>query len=185
MGNFGGIISDIEKWKKSDTYINVAKQDSYIQLLLLLAESYEASNLLSLAEETLKEIIGMQPDNLDAHFSLLRIRRVFGEDGEYKGKIKENIDSLKRSRKFELNPVNIDKEIEKTVYLLDNNSIEITFGDGLKEQLKTRLLQVIVDGRIKYENYISLLSQVVRVEIKPGSDDNEMSKHWVTVRVVK
>lgn len=185
MGNFGGIISGIEKWKKSNTYINVDKQDDYIQLLLLLADSYEASNLLSLAEETLKEIIGMQPDNLDACFSLLHIRRVFGEDSEYKGKIKENIDSLKNSRKFELNPVNIDTEIEKTVYLLGNNSIEITFGDGLKEQIKKKLLQVFVDGRIKYENYISPLPEVVRVEIKPGSDENEMSKHWVGVRVVK
>lgn len=185
LGNFGGIISDIEKWKKSDTYINVAKQDSYIQLLLLLTRSYEASNLLSLAEETLKEIIDMQPDNLDACFSLLRIRRVFGEDKGYKGRIKENIDSLKNSRKFELNPLNIDREINKTVYLIDNNFIEIIFGEGLKEQIKTRLLQVFVDGQIKYENYISHLPRVVLVEIKPGVDENEMSKHRVAVRAVK
>jgi hypothetical protein len=185
MGNFGGIISDIEKWKKSDTYINVAKQDSYIPLLLLLAGSYKASNLLSLAEETLEEIIGMQPDNLDAYFSLLRIRRVFGEDSGYKGKIKENIDSLKNSRKFELNPLNIDREIKKTVYLVDSSTIEITFSEGLKEQIKTGLLQVFVDGRIKYENYISHLPRVVPVEIKPGSDENEMSKHVVELRAAK
>jgi len=185
MGNFGGIISDIEKWKKSDTYINMAKQDSYIQLLLLLADSYKASNLLSLAEQTLKEIIGMRPDNLDAYFSLLRIRRVFGEDSGYKGKIKENIDSLKNSRKFELNPLNIDREIKKTVYLVDSSTIEITFSEGLKEQMKTGLLQVFVDGRIKYENYISHLPRMVPVEIKPGSDENEMSKHQVAVIAAK
>jgi hypothetical protein len=185
LGNFSGIISDIEGLKNSITYINVDKQDSYIRLLLLLADSYEASNLLSLAEKTLKEIAGMQPDNLDAQFSLLRIRSVFGEDSDYKGKIKENIDSLKNSGKFALKPLNIDREIKKPVYLVDSNSIEITFGDGLKGQIKTSLLQVFVDGRINYENYISLLPQVVRVEIKPGSDDNEMSKHWVEVKVVK
>ncbi len=185
MGNFGGIISDIEGLKNSITYINVDKQDSYIQLLLLLADSYEASNLLSLAEKTLREIIDMQPDNLDAGFSLLRIYRVFGEDIANKGKIEENLDSLKNSRKFELGPVNIDREIKKPVYLVDDNSIEITWGDGLKGQIKTRLLQVFVDGRIKYENYISLLPQVVRVEIKPGSDENEMSRHWVEVKMLK
>ncbi len=185
MGNFGGIVSDLEGLKNSITYINVDKQGSYIQLLLLLADSYEASNLLSLAEETLNEIIGMQPDNLDAGFSLLRIRRVFGEDSANKGKIKENLDSLKSSRKFELKPINIDREIKKPVYLVDDTSIEITFDHGLREQIKTRLLQVFVDGRIKYENYISLLPEVVRVEIKPGSDENEMSKHWVGVKVVK
>lgn len=185
MGNFGGIISDIEGLKNSITYINEDKKDDYIQLLLLLADSYEASNLLSLAEEILEEIIGMQPDNLDAHFSLLRIRRIFGEDSRYKGKRKENIDSLKNSRKFELNPVNIDTEIEKTVYLVDNNSIEITFDHGLKEQIKTGLLQVFVDGQIKYENYVSHLPEKVPVEIKPGADENEMSKHRVVVRVAK
>lgn len=185
LGNFSGIISDIERLKNSITYINEDKKHGYIQLLLLLAEAYEASNLLSLAEKTLSEITGMQPDNLDAHFSLLRIRRIFGEDSRYKGKIKENIDSIKNSRKFELNPVNIDREIKKPVYLVDSNAIEITFDHGLKEQIKTRLLQVFVDGRIKYENYISLLPDVVRVEINPGAIENEMSKHVVEVRVVK
>jgi hypothetical protein len=184
-GNFNGIINGIEGLKKSITYINVDKQDSYIQLLLLLADSYEASNLLSLAEETLKEIIGMQPDNFDACFSLLRIRRVFGEEGEDKGKIKENIDSLKSSRKFELNPVK--PGTGKPVYLVGNNSIEISFGDHLKvkKEIKTKLLQVFVDGWIKYENYISLLPEVIRVEIKPGSQKEEMSKHRVEVKVVK
>lgn len=185
LGNFGGIISDIEGLKNSLTYINEDKKDDYIQLLLLLADSYEASNLLSLAEETLEEIIGMQPGNLDACFSLLRIRRVFGEDSRYKGKIKENIDSLKKSRKFELNSVNIDREIKKPVYLVDSHSIEITFDHSLKEQIKTRLLQVFVDGQIKYENYVSLLPRVVPVEIKPAAIENEMSKHEVVVKVVK
>ena len=185
LGNFSGIISDIEGLKSSITYINVDKQNSYIRLLLLLADSYRASNLLSLAEKTLIEITGMQPNNLDAYFSLLRIRSVLGEDNAYKGKIKENIDSLKNSSKFALNPVNIDSEIKKPVYLVDSNSIEITFGDGLKEQIKTSLLQVFVEGRISYENYISHLPDVVPVEIKPGSDDNEMSKHWVEVKVLK
>lgn len=185
LGNFGGIISDIERLKNSITYINEEKQDDYIQLLFLLADSFEASNFLSMAEKTLKEIIGMQPDNIDACFSLLRIRRVFGNDSNYKGKIKENIDSIKNSRKFELNPLNIDTEIKKPVYLLYNNSIEITFDNGLKKQIKKRLLQVFVDGRIKYENYISLLPQVVRIEIKPGADENEMSKHGVGVSVSK
>lgn len=185
LGNFVGIISDIERLKSSITYINEEKQGGYIRLLLLLSDSYQASNLLSLAEKTLREIIGMQPDNLDAYFFLLRIRRVFGEDSAYKGKIEENIDSLKNSRKFELNPLNIDREIKKPVYLVDSNSIEITFGNGLKEQIKTGLLQVFVDGQIKYENYISHLPRVVPVEIKPGSDENEMSKHQVAVRVAK
>jgi hypothetical protein len=185
LGNFVGIISDIERLKNSITYINEEKKDGYIRLLLLLSDSFQASNLLSLAEKTLREITAVQPGNLDASFFLLRIRRVFGEDSAYKGKIKENLDSLKNSRKFELNPLNIDREIKKPVYLVDGNSIEITFGNGLKEQIKTGLLQVFVDGRIKYENYISLLPDVVRVEIKPGSDGNEMSKHQVAVRAAK
>jgi len=185
LGNFSGLISDIESLKKSITYINEDKQDSYIRLLLLLADSYEASNLLSLAEKTLREIISLQPDNLDAQFSLLRIRSVFGEDSADKGKINENIDSLKNSSKFALNPLNIDREIKKPVYPLDSNSIEITFAEGLKEQRKKSLLQVFVDGRIDYENYISLLPQVVRVEIKPGAIENKMSKHMVEVKVLE
>jgi hypothetical protein len=185
LGNFGGIISDIERLKNSITYINEEKQDEYIQLLSLLADSFESSNFLSMAENTLREIIGMQPDNLDACFSLLRIRRVFGDDSDDMGKIKENIHSLINSRKFELNHLNIDTGISKPVYLVDNNSIEITFDISLKKQIKTRLLQVFVDGRIKYENYLSLLPQVVRVEIKTGADENEMAKHRVGVRVAK
>lgn len=184
LGNFGGVISEIERLKESITYINVDKQDSYIQLLLLLADSYEASKLLSIAEKTLKEIIDIQPDNPEACFRLLRIQQVIGEDNQYTEKIKESINSLKNSRKIQLNSV----KTEKTVYLIDNNSIEITIGDHLKEKPKPKtkhLLQVFVDKLIKYESYISLVPGVIRVEIKPGSGEEEMSKHRVEVRVVK
>jgi len=183
LGNLSDVISGIERLKSSISYININQQGGYIQLLLLLADSYEASRLLSVAEKTLKEIIDKQPDNLGACFRLLRIQQVIGEDKEYMEKIKKSIDSLKNSRKFELNPVNIDTAIEKPVYLVDNNSIEITFADHLTGEINTKVIQVFVDGRIKYENYISLLPGVIQVEIKPGPGEEEMSKHRVEVRV--
>jgi hypothetical protein len=181
LANYSDIISDIDRLKQSITLINEARRPGYIKLLLLLADSYEATKLLSVAEKTFREIIAMEPGNLDAVFGMKRIQQVIGVDAGYMRKIRPAVAALTDSGKIQLNAVNI----RTTVYLLDNTFIEITIDEGLKEKIAgPGLIQVSSDGKIAYENYIAHLPLKFPVELKPAASAQEMSRHIVEIRVI-
>lgn len=168
QADFSNVIDEIEDLKHSISYIKEDQSSDYVEILLLLSDAYESSKLLTVADTTLKDILKISPDNLDVWLRLLRIQRVLGDrDLEKEGMFQEKVARLKQSRFLNLD----DQQKEFSVFLIDKKEIEVSVDPDLKRNLKKKkIIQVFIQGRIKYEEYIDHLPQVIQIDLKGLKD---------------
>lgn len=177
QSDFSNVIDEIETLRQSISFVKDDHMSDYVNILLLLSDAYESSKLLTVADTTLRDILKISPDNPDVWLRLVRIQQVLGDDDlEIQGMYREKVDRLKQSRFF---PINSPEDFFN-VYLIDQKEIEIFVDPGLINQLREKkIIQVFIDGRIFFEEYIDKLPEVIMLELK---EMEEMEKVRVEVR---
>jgi len=160
------VISETENLRKSLSYVKKEHLEDYSNILLLLTDVYISSDLLFQALEVVNEIEISDANLTDVYWRKMQIEDVIGPEEEKDEKITEQenrqYELIRGSRQIELN----SPSIEKTVYLIDKNSIEIQLSDTLKNKIGTfRLLQVFINGRLLYEAYPGQLTFPIEIPL--------------------
>lgn len=147
------------------------------RLMLLLTDAYIASRLYTRAAALISEIETIFPENQDLWVRYIRVQQIMGEDKDKKAALdlQKRMQLLRNSTHITLkNP-----QQETTIYLLDDNTLEISCSGPLTAKLKRfHLFQVSVNGEIRFEKYINDLRFPVSVKITPFQ---QFSPHQVTI----
>jgi hypothetical protein len=165
-GQYDTVISETENLRKSVSYVKKEHLDDYSDILLLLTDAYISSDLLFQALAVLKEIEITDSSITEVYWRKMRVEDVIGPEKE-----KDEKTSEEKSRQYELirssRQVELDSPaLEKTVYLIDNNTIEIQLSDSLQSRINAfRLLQVFINGQLFYEAYPSQLTFPIEVSL--------------------
>jgi len=165
-GQYDTLISETENLRKSVSYVKKEHLEDYSDILLLLTDAYIASDLLFQALGVLKEIEITAANLAEVYWRRMRIEEVIGPEKEKDEEASEQknrqYELIRSSRQVELN----SPALEKTLYLIDNNTIEIQLSDSLQNRIKTfRLLQVFINGRLFYEAYPGQLIFPIKISL--------------------
>jgi hypothetical protein len=165
-GEYDTVISETENLRKSVSYVKKEHLEDYSDILLLLTDAYISSDLLFQALEVLKEVEITEANQAEVYWRRMRIEDVIGPEKE-----KDEKTSEEKNRQYELirgsRQVELDSPVlEKTVYLIDNNTIEIRLSDTLQKSIENlRLLQVFINGRLFYEAYPGQLTFPLEISL--------------------
>jgi hypothetical protein len=159
-GDYSGIISEIEALRKGISFVKKEQQADYTAVLLMLVDSYYSSKLLTAAEAVAGELYQEQPDNPDVLWRILRVSKILGAEGAPDKVMNEKLAIVENSR-F----VTVAKaKAVFDVFLFNQPWIEIVLDPALLAQLKPKqLVQVFVDGKIAFENYVDSLPQKIAI----------------------
>lgn len=165
-GQYDTVISETENLRKSVSYVKKEHLEDYSDILLLLTDAYISSDLLFQAMGVLNEIEITAANLTEVYWRKMRIEDVIGPEKEKDEKTSEQknrqYELIRSSRQVELS----SPSMEKTVYLIDNNTIEIQLSDTLQNKIETfRLLQVFINGRLFYEAYPGQLTFPVEISL--------------------
>jgi len=167
QGNLNDVIDEIEKLKGTITLIKKEALQHYKKILLLLSNAYESSKLLTIANRTLREILKISQNNAEVWLRLFLIQKILGPDIEIQNQILVKIEDIKQSRFLNVN----SQDFKKTVYLIDNKQVEINLAENLKERLgDKKIIQIFINGRIVYEEYLSQLPQRISIDVEEGNE---------------
>lgn len=167
-------------------------------VLFLLSESYISSRLLTRALAVLSGINDLT--SLSSHSLMelyrqeMKIEYIIGPGASENEQRAYYYRLLNDSRRIEL----LEPSVERTVYLVNHaigvagiddinlsvDEIEIGFGEGLKEKIKDRhLLQVFIDGDIRFETYLGQLDfqKSLKIKISPFE---RFAKHSIKVIII-
>jgi hypothetical protein len=182
-GEYDTVISETENLRKSVSYVKKEHLEDYSDILLLLTDAYISSDLLFQALEVLKEIEITAANQAEVYWRRMRIEDVIGPEKE-----KDEKTSEEKNRQYELirssRQVELDSPaLEKTVYLIDNNTIEIRLSDTLQNSIETlRLLQVFINGRLFYEAYPGQITFPVEISLP---FDQEYTRCILSIRILQ
>jgi hypothetical protein len=167
MGNFSKVIDEIEALQHSITFTKSEYQDEYVDILLLLVDSLESSKLLSLAEQALIKIIDQSPDKPAVFWRSMRVQRILGVDKNFLEQNREMVRHIEESRVIDLD----SHQQNRVVYLMAEREIKIRIGDDLDRLSKGKtLLQVFIDGKIVFEEYVEKLEELVIIPVAEGRE---------------
>ncbi len=157
-GSYGDIIAEIEALRQTISFVKKEQLADYTNILLLLIDSYYSTKLMTAAEKVAKELYESQPDNSDVLFRVLRIRNILGVEGAPDPILDAKLETVDNSRFLILNKTNSSHD----VFLFNAPEIEIVLDPSLLAQLKPKqLVQVFVEGRIAFENYVDGLPEKI------------------------
>jgi hypothetical protein len=157
-GNYGDIIYEIEALRKTISFVKKEQAADYTNILLLLVDSYYSSKLMTAAEAIVAELNQNQPGNPDILYRILRIQNILGTEGLQEPAMKEKLAAVHSSRFLTI----IKPKSLYDVFLFNQPEIEIVFDPALLAKLKPKqLVQVFIDGKIAFENYVDGLPEKV------------------------
>jgi hypothetical protein len=165
-GQYDTVISETENLRKSVSYVKKDHLEDYSDILLLLTDAYISSDLLFQALKVLNEIEITAANLTEVYWRKMRVEDVIGPEKEEDEKTSQQknlqYELIRGSRRIELS----SPSLEKNVYLIDNNTIEIQLSNSLQNSNKTfRLLQVFINGRLFYEAYPGQLTFPVEISL--------------------
>ena len=170
QGNFSKLITDIEKFKSRISLVNEKNREEYLKILLLLADSLEASKLLSVGNQTIQGILEIFPSEPAVVWRLAKVRRILGID-DREGLLDPNaLAAIEDSRFFVLN----NKPISRQAMLLDEAELFLSPAPDLNgAAVGNTLVRVFVDKSIATEFYLKDLNQPKKILI-PGKEYSEV-----------
>ena len=149
-GDYSGVIAEIESVRKGISFVKKEQAADYTDILLLLADSYYSSKLMTAAEAVAKELYENQPDNQDVLWRILRIQNVLGVEGRQDPVLEAKLAQVRDSRFLAVGRFNAPY----SVYLFSQPEIEVTADPALRAQIgPEKLVQVFVDEKIAAESY--------------------------------
>ena len=156
--SYPDIIAEIEALRKTISFVKKEQLADYTNILLLLVDSYYSTKLMTAAETVAKELYESQPDNPDILFRVLRIRNILGAEGAADPLLDAKLAAIENSRFLTVSKANSSHD----VFLFNAAEIEIVFDPALLAQSKPKqLVQVFVDGRIAFEDYVDGLPEKI------------------------
>ncbi|MCJ7524328.1 MAG: hypothetical protein MUP71_03780 [Candidatus Aminicenantes bacterium] len=156
--SYPDIIAEIEALRQTISFVKKEQLADYTNILLLLIDSYYSTKLMTAAESVAKELYENQPDNSDVLFRVLRIRNILGVEGAPDPVLDAKLETVQNSRFLTITKTKSSHD----VFLFNAPEIEITFDPNLLTQLKPKqLVQVFVEGRIAFENYVDGLPETI------------------------
>ncbi len=161
-GQVSKLIGETEKFRESVTFLKEKQGGDYTKLLSLLADAYINSRLLTKALEVLKDIDSISPGLLSTYWKLIKIESVIGEDNSFGSSKQEKYEFIRNSNMIMINNVSLRTK----VYPYDTGSIYLDIVEVFKEKLRRfHLLQVFVNGKIFYEQYVGSIKFPVVLQI--------------------
>lgn len=149
-GDHAGVIAEIEALRKGISFIKKEQAADYTAILLLLADSYYSSKLMTAAEAVAADLNRNQPGDADILWRMLRIRNVLGTEEAPDPELEKRLAAVRDSRLLTVARANVPY----AVYLFSEPAIEITLDPALRASLAPgRLLQVFVNDKIAHESY--------------------------------
>jgi hypothetical protein len=179
LHRFDRVVFEIEEFRKALSYVKKESVGAYTALLFLLADGYMGSRLLSKAQTVLDEIETLSPENMDTCWRRIQIESVFGPGDTTDEKKTSLRQAVRESRMIRIG----GKKTNKTVYRIDDSSLELNFSEGFWKTLNGgELLQVFVDDRIVAERYIRDIRQSFSI---PMDSEGVFDKMAVAVRIIE
>jgi hypothetical protein len=162
QGDYQGIVEDVESLRQSLAFVRREQMDDYTAICLLEADAYYETGRPDRAMAVLEEMERVSPGLPGTYLRMMKIEAMAGEsDRESREKYRQVMDS----RFIEPRAASI----RKTVYLVDSNEIVIRINEAFREAMKTgNLLQVFVDGKIRFEGYLNRLADEITVPVDKG-----------------
>jgi hypothetical protein len=159
-GSYGDIITEVEALRKSISFVKQEQLTDYTNILLLLVDSYYSSKLLTAAEAVARELYKDQPENLDVLYRVLRVQNILGAEGAPDKVLDAKLETVQNSRFINADKANGAYD----VFLFNQPWIEIVLDPALLTSLKPKqLVQVLVDGKIAFENYVDGLPEKIAI----------------------
>jgi hypothetical protein len=171
-GDYSGVIAEIEALRKGISFVKKEQMADYTDILLLLVDSYYSSKLLTAAEAVAAELYKEQPDNPDVLWRVLRVQKILGSEGTPDKELNAKLAVIENSRFVTVAKPNVSFD----VFMFNQPWIELILDPAMVAQLKPKqLVQVFVDGKIAFENYVDALP--AKIAIGPPFVDVERKVH--------
>lgn len=149
-GDYNGVIAEIESVRKGISFVKKEQAAAYTDILLLLADSYYSSKLMTAAEAIARELYENQPDNQDVLWRVLRIRNVLGAEGRPDPELDARLAQVADSRFLVIDRLNVPHY----AFLFNQPEIEVTIDPALRAKIGPgQLVQLFVDEKIAAESY--------------------------------
>jgi len=150
-GQISKMISEIESFRQSVTFIKDGQERQLARLLTLLADGYINSRLLTKAMDTLKDVEKLTPDVLPTYWRLIRIENIIGIDKFFSDSRVKNFEKIRYSNNIMIDNVEIKRhvypyKVDKLLFMLDEKF-------SLKFK-KFHILKVFINNKIFHEYYI-------------------------------
>jgi hypothetical protein len=159
-GDYNGVVSQIESLRKGISFVRKEQVADYTAILLMLIDSYYSTKLLTAAEAVAQELYREQPDNPDVLWRILRVSKILGAEGAPDKVLNEKLAGVENSRFLTVAKTKADFD----VFLFNQPWIEIAMDPALLAKLKPKqLVQVFVDGKIAFENYVDGLPPKIAI----------------------
>lgn len=170
QGNFSKLITDIEKFKSRISLVNEKNREEYLKILLLLADSLEASKLLSVGNQTIQGILEIFPSEPAVVWRLAKVRRILGIDDREGLLDPSALATIQDSRFFVLN----GKSVSRKTMLLDEAELFLSPAADLNgAAVGNALVRVFIDKLIATEFYLKDFNQPKKIPI-PGKEYSEV-----------
>ncbi len=176
LKNYSSIIEKLENFKKSVVFVKKENLKDYLNLLLLLEDSYLENKLLMLALNLADEIRKLAPEDPRIY---LRYYRIFQYTG-FENAPQEVKDMLQKLLNNSTVEINLRKASwRKELFLLkDAEEITLSLDEQTLEKIKDfKLIQIFIDGQIAGEFYPHQLSNPLKIkfDFKSGEHLLEVS----------
>ena len=159
-GDYSGVIAEIEALRRGISFVKKEQAADYTAILLLLADSYYSTKLLTAAEAVAAELYREEPDNPDILWRVLRVQKILGDEGAPDRELNEKLAVIEKSRFLTVSKPNSAFD----VFMFNQPWIEIVLDPALLLALKPKqLVQVFVDDRIAFENYVDGLPPKIAI----------------------
>lgn len=175
---FWEVISRVESFKQSLSFVRREASTDYVNLMIVLCDAYISSRLLSQANELLKELRAVSPENKEIYWRVLQVESIFGPEALEAESLLKGKETVLASR-F----VHVEKPlVEQKVYISAVPEIEIKLDPTFVNKISNySLFQIFLDGRIINEFYTDMIPERIFI---PSSLIQPLHVYQVTVRLI-
>jgi len=171
-GQFSKIITELEQFRESLAFLKREHIDQYSKILLLLADSYISSRLLTRSVDILKEVEKRAPGLIDLYWRLFKIEKVIGEDEFFKKLKEEKYKEIKESNLIIFNRLS-QKQV---VYFFDKTSFRIVPDPNFEGKIKNySIFQIFIGNKIFKEFYTKNISFPIIIDLPPEYKDSKIT----------
>ena len=181
-GEFEGVIDHAQRLLGHYSFFKSDQMENYLKILLLVADSHIQRQEWEKAFSLLKQAEQISHTDSDVYWLWAKLghqgpdgfmdRVAYnGTDIESMGAAEEGLNTGELARRAGFEQIKTSRFIRLTadrfrnkIYLLDEDTLIFRFSHRLFDQLKSKhLMQVLVDGKIVFEEYARRLGETVEV----------------------
>jgi|GEM_PF-2767741 len=172
------VMAAIEEFLATVSFVKDPHLRDYHALKILLADVYIKNRFLIRAEDLLLEIDSPESFGLEIASRLGQIYRIIGNNRPGESRDPQVLEALENSRRLRLDSL----VVRQRVYPVSGQPLVITIPPSTLRQLEDyHLLQVFIDGQLRYETYPRLLTGEITLPV----DDRRKLEILIQPRKIK